>query len=109
MDVCILLDSNGVLIATLSPQAVYFVKRQAEVVKADTFRQLIMYGDVAHLPLDHLSSLIESVRPLATKTTPYFIHLYILGRLYALFCSSVDLLTNDNQLDQPGPLATSGV
>lgn len=76
------------LLAILSPQAVYFVKRQAEVVKADTFRQLIMYGDVAHLPLDHLSSLIESVRPLATKTTLYFMHLYILRGLHVL-CLSV--------------------
>lgn len=63
---------SAMILLSISPQAVYFVKRQAEVVKADTFRQLIMYGDVAHLPLDHLSSLIESVRHLNTKT----LHMY---------------------------------
>ena len=75
VDACICCNSNGTFLANLFPQAVYFVKRQAEVVKADTFRQLIMYGDVAHLPLDHLSSLIESVRSPATRAALYSINI----------------------------------
>ena len=50
-------------------QAVYFVKRRADVVKKDTFKTLVAFGDVSHLPLDQLNSMVESVSP------PLYTHL----------------------------------
>ena len=41
----------------------YYVKKRADVVKKDTFKTLIAFGDVAHLPLDQLNSIVESVSP----------------------------------------------
>lgn len=37
------------------------MKRAAEPVKKDNFKSLLMFGDICHLPLDHLSSLVDSV------------------------------------------------
>ena len=42
-------------------QAVYFVKNKAEAVKKDTFKTLVGFGDVSHIPLDQLNSMVESV------------------------------------------------
>ena len=42
-------------------KAVYFIKRQAEALKKDNMKSLLMVGDVSHLPLDQLSFLVESV------------------------------------------------
>ena len=41
----------------------YFVKRKADVVKKETFNSLLAFGDVSHLPLDQLNSMVESVSP----------------------------------------------
>ena len=63
----IYLSSNGQLtLGTTFPsstknKAVYFIKRQAEAVKKDNIKSLLMFGDVSHIPLDQLSFLVESV------------------------------------------------
>ena len=51
-------------ILTLLLQAVYFVKRHAEPVKADTFHSLVMVGDLSHFPLDHFTTVVETVSTL---------------------------------------------
>ena len=63
----IYLSSNGQLtLGTTFPsstknKAVYFIKRQAEAVKKDNIKSLLMFGDVSHIPLDQLSFVVESV------------------------------------------------
>ena len=42
-------------------QAVYFVKRRPESIKKDNFHDLVMFGDLSHVPLDHFSALIDTV------------------------------------------------
>lgn len=42
-------------------QAVYFVKRRSESIKKDNFHDLVMFGDLSHVPLDHFSALIDTV------------------------------------------------
>ena len=42
-------------------QGVYFVKHHGEPVNKVNFHRQIMFGDLSSLPLDHLTSLIESV------------------------------------------------
>lgn len=37
------------------------MKRHAEPVKADTFHSLVMVGDLSHFPLDHFTTVIETV------------------------------------------------
>ncbi len=43
-------------------KAVYFIKRQADQIKKENMKTLLMFGDVSHIPLDQLSNLVESVR-----------------------------------------------
>ena len=42
-------------------QAVYFVKRRHEIIKKDNFHDLVMFGDLSHVPLDHFTAFIDSV------------------------------------------------
>ena len=37
------------------------MKRHGESVKKENFHSLIMFGDLSNLPLDHLTSVVESV------------------------------------------------
>ena len=37
------------------------MKRHGEPVKADTFHSLVMVGDLSHFPLDHFTTVIETV------------------------------------------------
>ncbi len=39
----------------------YFIKRAAEQIKKENFKTLLSYGDVCHLPLDHLSFVVDTV------------------------------------------------
>lgn len=48
-------------ICKLNLQAVYFVKRRPESIKKDNFHNLVMFGDLSHVPLDHFSALIDTV------------------------------------------------
>lgn len=64
-------------------QAVYFVKRRADVVKKDTFKTLIAFGDVSHLPLDQLNSMVESVR----SSVPHSMYCDTLPPLLCSWCS----------------------
>ena len=60
------LASNGQLVPSLSfplatkNKAVYFIKKAAEPIKKDTSRN-VLFGDMSFLPLDQLSSMVESV------------------------------------------------
>ena len=62
----IALASNGQLVPSLSfplatkSKAVYFIKKMAEPIKKDTSRN-VLCGDMSFLPLDQLSSMVESV------------------------------------------------
>ena len=42
-------------------QAVYYVKRRPETIKKDNFYDLVMFGDLSHVPLDHFTNLMETV------------------------------------------------
>ncbi len=48
---------------TTKQKAVYFMKRNAEKLSKENTKNLI-FGDMSHLPLDQLSSTVESVREL---------------------------------------------
>lgn len=37
------------------------MKRHAEPVKKENMKSLVMFGDLSHLPVDHLSSLVDTV------------------------------------------------
>ena len=47
------------------------MKRHGEAVKKDNFYTLVVFGDLSSLPLDHLTSLIESVRKEAKCFSQY--------------------------------------
>ena len=47
--------------ATARQKAVYFMKRIPEKLKKENLKNLL-YGDMSHLPLEQLSSTVESVR-----------------------------------------------
>ena len=47
--------------STAKQKAVYFMKRYPERLSEEIMKKLI-YGDMSHLPLDQLSSTVESVR-----------------------------------------------
>lgn len=69
-------------------QAVYFVKRRADVVKKDTFKTLVAFGDVSHLPLDQLNSMVESVSPPLTVHTSCTMTHYLLSSVVGVpYCS----------------------
>ena len=42
-------------------KAVYYIKRAAEALKKDNFKELLLFGDMSQVPLDQLSSVVESV------------------------------------------------
>ena len=42
-------------------KAVYFLKRQAEAVKKENIKTLLIFGDMSHVPLDQLASIVESL------------------------------------------------
>lgn len=50
-------------------QAVYFAKRAAEPVKKENLSTLLTYGDISHLPLDHLSFIVDTVSHCPTHPT----------------------------------------
>ena len=58
---------NTTLLHTPMLQAVYYVKRRPEQVKKENFHDLIMFGDLSHLPLDHFTSLMDTVGCLDTQ------------------------------------------
>ena len=56
------LYTSGPIVMTIHcAQAVYFAKRHAEPIKKDTFHNQVMFGDLCSLPLEHLTSLVETV------------------------------------------------
>lgn len=42
-------------------KAVYFIKRTADALRKDNFKEVLLFGDMSHVPLDQLSSVVESV------------------------------------------------
>ena len=60
----------------LLSQAVYYVKRRPESIKKDNFHDLVMFGDLSHLPLDHFTSLMETVRLCTHTHTCIHTHAY---------------------------------
>eukprot|EP00731_Ephydatia_muelleri_P012058 Em0006g952a len=42
-------------------KAVYFLKRQADAVKKENIKALLIFGDMSHVPLDQLASIVESL------------------------------------------------
>ena len=48
-------------IFSLPMQAVYFAKRHAEPIKKESFHSQVMFGDLCNIPLEHLTSLVETV------------------------------------------------
>ena len=55
-------------------KAVYFLKRQADAVKKENIKALLIFGDMSHVPLDQLASIVESVSccmytPVSISTT----------------------------------------
>ena len=42
-------------------KAVYYIKRAAEALKKDNFKEVLLFGDMSQVPLDQLSSVVESV------------------------------------------------
>ena len=79
---------NTTLLRTPMLQAVYYVKRRPEQVKKDNFHDLIMFGDLSHLPLDHFTSLMDTVGCLDTQ------HAHCATQLgYGIHCIHHTLLT----------------
>ena len=50
------------------------MKLRAEVVKKETVKSLIAFGDVSHLPLDQLNAIVESVSGLPAHTQAHNPH-----------------------------------
>lgn len=42
-------------------KAVYYIKRTADALKKDNFKEVLLFGDMSQVPLDQLSSVVESV------------------------------------------------
>lgn len=53
---------------TSKNKAVYYIKRVPDTLKKDNILQLLQFGDMSYVPLDQLSSLVDSVRPLHLHT-----------------------------------------
>ncbi len=43
-------------------KAVYFVKRTTDPVKTGNFRTAVLCGEMSHLPLDQLQTILDLVR-----------------------------------------------
>lgn len=77
------------------------MKRRPETVKKDNFHDLVMFGDLSHLPLDHFTSLMETVNQLLYNITlSVVLHVYL---------CSIAVGASDSQSKQPGELASSGI
>ena len=64
------------------------MKRKADVVKKDNFKTLVAFGDVSHLPLDHLNSIVEAVSSLTHRHT----HTHSLSSCLISWCSPLWLI-----------------
>lgn len=59
-------------------KAVYFLKRQADAVKKENIKTLLVFGDMSHVPLDQLASIVESVSCTTCCFAPYLVlYMYI--------------------------------
>ncbi|KAM8836943.1 LOW QUALITY PROTEIN: dynein axonemal heavy chain 9 [Spinachia spinachia] len=64
-----LLQPVAVFPASSSNKAVYFVKHSRTVLREDSMKKDLFYGDLSHAPLDQFSALVEEVvAPLLSNT-----------------------------------------
>lgn len=54
---------------TTKNKAVYFIKRTSDALRKDNFKEVLLFGDMSQVPLDQLSSIVESVSDQCIKIT----------------------------------------